>query len=55
MVLWEDGSKTFEPLQGTAAYNPVTCTLYAKEHDFLDTPGWKHFKGIARQEKSLRG
>ena len=23
--------------------NPVVCTLYTKEHDLLDTPGWKHF------------
>jgi hypothetical protein len=30
---------------------PVTCAVYAREHDLLDIKGWKHFQNLAKQEK----
>jgi hypothetical protein len=47
LVHWEDGSETFEPLTVMAKADPLTCALYAKAHDLLDTPGWKSLKCIA--------
>ena len=41
LVHWEDGSDTFEPLSVMAKADPLTCALYAKDNDLLDTPGWK--------------
>ena len=53
MIVWEDNSKSFEPLSVIAADSPVTCALYAKRAGLLDTPGWKRFKTIARREKKM--
>jgi hypothetical protein len=33
-----------------AKADPLTCALYAKLHDLLDTPGWKSLKRIATRE-----
>ena len=52
-VEWENGEVTFEPLSIIAADDPVSCAIYAREHDLLDTPGWKRFKKIANREKKL--
>jgi hypothetical protein len=51
MVEWENGETTMEPLSVIAADDPVTCAIYAKEHDLLDTEGWKCFRNTARREK----
>jgi hypothetical protein len=52
MVEWENGEITTEPLSVIAADDPVTCAIYAKEHDLLDTTkGWKHFRNLAKREK----
>ena len=53
MVEWENGETTKEPLQSIAKDNPVTCAIYAREHELLDTPGWKQFKAIAKRQKKL--
>ena len=53
MVAWEDGSYTYEPLKIIAADDPVTCALYAKQNNLLNTPGWKQFKGIAKRDKKM--
>ena len=54
-VEWENGEITDEPLSTIAADDPVTCALYAKDNDLLETSGWKRFKSIAkRQQKLLR-
>jgi len=53
MVLWEDGSRTFEPLNLIAADCPVECALCAACNNLLDTPGWKRFKSIARHEQKM--
>ena len=37
MVEWESGEVTLEFLPLISKDNPVTCTLYAKKHDLLDT------------------
>ena len=53
LIKWEDGSRTYNPLDIIAEDNPLSCALYAKEKGLLDKPGWKRFKAIARQEKKL--
>ena len=53
-MLWEDGSKTYKPLDIIAADAPVVCADYAKKNDWLETPGWKLFKKLARREKKLQ-
>ena len=53
MVEWEDGQVTSEPLSIIGADDPVTCTMYGNEHDLLDLPGWKWFKGIVKRQKKL--
>ena len=40
-VEWENGEVTFEPLSIIAADDPVSCAIYACDHELLDTPGWK--------------
>ncbi|MEL7196406.1 MAG: reverse transcriptase domain-containing protein, partial [Bacteroidota bacterium] len=51
LVEWENGESTYEPLSIIAADDPVTCAIYAKENDLLDTPGWIRFKPIAKRHK----
>ena len=53
MVEWENGEVTAEPLQVIAADDPVTCAIYAKDNNLLNTPGWKHFKPLARHQKKF--
>jgi hypothetical protein len=52
-IEWENGERTFEPLNVIAVDDPVTCALYAKDHDLLDKPGWKRFSRIARRQQKL--
>ncbi len=54
LVLWEDGSKTWEPLNMLAKDDPVTIANYAKQNDLLETPGWKFLRRIARRAKKLQ-
>jgi hypothetical protein len=51
LVEWENGEITTEPLSVIAANNPVTCAVYAREHDLLDVEGWKRFRNLAKREK----
>jgi hypothetical protein len=51
LVEWENGEITTEPLSVIAADNPVTCAVYAREHDLLDIEGWKRFRNLAKHEK----
>ena len=53
-VLWEDGTSTWEPLGEMIACDPATMAAYAKEHDLLETPGWKKLKKFARRDKVLK-
>jgi hypothetical protein len=52
-VVWETGEITYEPLNTVAQDNPVTCAVYARENDLLNTPGWKRFKQQAKREKRM--
>jgi hypothetical protein len=51
LVEWENGEITTEPLSVIAADDPMTCAVYAREHDLLDVEGWKHFRNLAKREK----
>mmetsp|Transcript_5060 Transcript_5060/g.7746 ORF Transcript_5060/g.7746 Transcript_5060/m.7746 type:complete len:562 (-) Transcript_5060:1187-2872(-) len=52
-IEWEDSSITSEPLDIIASDDPVTCAIYARENELLDTTGWKRFKPIAKRQKKL--
>lgn len=61
LVEWEGGEKTWEPLTtkdkiGIMDTDEVTVAIYAKKHNLLHTPGWKHarLRSIAKSEKQLR-
>jgi hypothetical protein len=51
LVEWENGEITTEPLLVIAANNPVTCAVYAREHDLFDVKGWKRFRNLAKHEE----
>ena len=53
MVEWESGEVTYEPLALISKDDPITCAVYAKKHDLLDTTGWKHPKRYAKISKRL--
>ena len=53
MVEWESGEVTYEPLTLISKDDPITCAVYAKKHDLLDTTGWKHLKRYANTSKRL--
>ena len=53
MVEWESGEVTYEPLTLISKDDPITCAVYAKKHDLLDTTGWKHLKRYAKSSKRL--
>ena len=53
MVEWESGEVTYEPLTLIFKDDPITCEVYAKKHDLLDTTGWKHLKRYAKTSKRL--
>ena len=44
LIEWEPGEQTWEP---------YTCAVYAKEHNLLNTPGWKFLKKHARTARRL--
>ena len=53
MVEWESGEVTYEHLALISKDDPITCAVYAKKHDLLDTTGWKHLKRYAKTSKRL--
>jgi hypothetical protein len=53
MVEWENGEITSKSLGIIAADNPVTCAIYARKNELLEQPGWKRFRGIAKQQKKM--
>ena len=53
MVEWESGEVTYQPLTLISKDDPITCAVYAKKHDLLDTTGWKHLKRYAKTSKRL--
>ena len=55
LIEWETGEQTWEPLSNIIASDPYTCAVYAKEHNLLNTPGWKLLKKHARTARILIG
>ena len=53
LIEWETGEQTWEPLSNIVASDPYTCAVYAKEHNLLNTPGWKLLKRYARTARRL--
>ena len=54
LVVWEDGSRTYEPLHIIGADCPVVCAEYAERNGLLEAPGWKRFRNIAKNKKKMR-
>ena len=52
-VEWESGEVIYEPLILISKDDPITCAVYVKKHDLLDTTGWKHPKRYAKTSKRL--
>ena len=50
---WESGEVTYGPLALLSKDDPITCAVYAKKHDLLDTTGWNHPKRHAKIPKRL--
>ena len=48
MIEWETGEITEEPLSYITADDPVTCAVYAKQHDLLHLEGWRQFRSISK-------
>ena len=46
MIEWETEEITEEPLSCIAVDDPVTCAVYAKQHDLLHLVGWRQFRSI---------
>ena len=53
LIEWEPGEQTWEPLSNIIASDPYTCAVYAKEHNLLNTPGWKLLKRHTRTARRL--
>ena len=53
LIEWETGEQTWEALSNIITSDPYTCAVYAKEHDLLNTPGWKLLKRHARTARRL--
>ena len=53
LIEWEPGEQTWEPLSNIIASDPYTCAVYAKEHNLLNTPGWKLLKRHAKTARRL--
>ena len=53
-IEWENGEITFEPINLIKEDDPVTLAAYAKEHNLLETDGWKSLNRYAKREKKLK-
>jgi hypothetical protein len=47
LLLWEDGSDTYEPLEMIIKDDLVTLASYALNHDLFGRPGWKKVRPIS--------
>ena len=50
---WEDGSATYEPLHIMGKDQPHLCAQYALDNNLLDKDGWKQFRRLAKNKKTL--
>jgi hypothetical protein len=53
MIEWESGEINSGPLRVVAADDPMSCAIYGRENDLLDTSGGKRLKLIAGREKKF--
>ena len=53
LILWEDGSKTWEPLDVMAKDIRDECVLYAVDNSLMNKDGWKRFCRYAKNKKVL--
>ncbi len=53
LVVWEDGTQTYEPLSSMAQDDPVTVAQYAKDNDLLTVTGWKRLGHLQRSLHKL--
>ena len=53
LVIWQDGSSTWEPLRKMMQDDPVTVEKYAFDHDLLLVPGWKSLRRYAKNRKKI--
>jgi hypothetical protein len=53
LILWDNESESWEPLNVMAEDDPIMMTRYAKDNDLLEVPGWKRFKRLASHEKKF--
>jgi hypothetical protein len=44
LVQWENGERTWQPLTQFAMDDFESCASYARDHDLIDTKGWKRFR-----------
>ena len=54
LVLWEDGSKTWELLNSMVKSDKVSVAAYAQRMGLLDTDGWKTLNRWARNVKKVQ-
>ena len=52
-LLWKDGETTWEFLVVLAEDNYMTCVIYARERGRLNESGWKQFRRLAKNAKTL--
>ena len=50
---WKIEEGTIEPIGSISANDPVSCAIYAKQQNLLDTPSWKKLWHIAKRQKKL--
>jgi hypothetical protein len=50
---WENGERTYEPFAISAADDPVTCAIYARDKELLQTDECRRFKRIVKDQKKL--
>ena len=53
LVLWEDNSETYEPLDILIKDDPISVAKYAQDNDLLDTPGWKRLKQLSIKQDRI--
>jgi len=53
LVLWEDGSKTYEPLKQMIDDDIATVAAYGQANGLLESEGWDRCKGLLRRSANV--
>src|SRR5688500_13753554 len=48
-ILWENGETTNKLLLVNAADDLVSCTVYTRQNNLLELPGWRRFRTLAKK------